>query len=137
MRGRIVPAVVAGAALVLAGCAARGTILDLNSHSTVARRMRLDRGRAMKIKDGGAIKLIPLRRLKSVMLDPMESRTFEQELYYEAKVELKDGTTFSSSGKTIDTESKTYVCVSDVLHARTQRGRVRIGLDRVSKIFFE
>lgn len=128
------------AAVVAACCggckALSGTVSDTVNEPIPLTTIRLASGMKLKVSQGGAIKLIPLKNIRRVTIHAYETVTLNRELYFLADVELRDGTVMASerSGWNV-----TFVCVNDVINGKADKDQtlVQIPLDKVTRIIFK
>jgi hypothetical protein len=126
-------AVVTMAALV-GGCGLTATVVDTAQRTTTLHKPELHSGQMLRIRQDGSLLQIALKQVRTVELFVDESMTFDRELYYQGRVELKSGALLDTDRSSSPAKIATYVCVSDVLVGKSGDGMVRIGLESIVKL---
>jgi hypothetical protein len=120
----------------LSGCSLSGVFVDTSSLQVTLKKIRLEKGKDLKVYYGGQVRYIPLESIRRMTIYQYESQTIERELYFLGAIELRDGTILAS-GKNTDKGGTTFICMGDVLLGNQGKTTVRLPLDKVSKLTFK
>lgn len=94
--------------------------------------MKLDEFPALKVFFGGAVSEIPLKSIKELVIDHSNMIQYEDELYYSARIVLKDGTTISPNQKSSNYLS--FISVQNTISGKRGYESFKIGLQDVERI---
>ncbi|MBN1578612.1 MAG: hypothetical protein JW913_18760 [Chitinispirillaceae bacterium] len=115
-------------------CALSGSIVDRGRFETKMTAMRLENREALKVYHGGSKRDIPLKLVNTIIIDPSNTITIDNELYFSADITLKDGTRIKSLEKDQTASTKVFLSVQDALVGKNDDGRFVIGLEDVSRL---
>ncbi len=131
---RALRAAVCLTALLFHGCAVTGSVTDRGGFETKVARLRLENGSRVKVHHGGATRMIPLRLINTITIDPLTTVSIENGLFFGADITLKDGTSLQSFDKDATDLTKTFISVQDAVIGKNDRDRIFIRLHDVSRI---
>ena len=121
---------------LVAGCAHTSSVIDRSETRTVFREISLDQYPFFKVLLGGALREIPIKDIRMVKIDPLESTVFEREIYYSAVIVLRDGSVLDQEGANVS-QGKCYISVNNKLIGKRRGEMFRIPLENVIQIKFE
>jgi hypothetical protein len=127
--------IVFGGLMSLTGCQAPGVVVNLEKFETHLNSMKLNDYPALKVYYGGALSEIPLKSIHEIDIDHSAVVQYEDELFFGARIVLKDGTAILSSQK--NSKSLPYVSIQNTLSGKRGNEKFTIGLQDVSKIEIE
>jgi len=131
----------AGSALAIfvLGCGGtKAVIIDAGSLQTSLSNVRLaNGGHRILVLEGESERRIPLKKIRWIKISPREVRNRNGHTFYLTEIELRDGAKLMSYRLKDGRRSQVFVCVEDVIMARTPNGTLRLDLSRVSKVTFE
>jgi hypothetical protein len=121
-------------AALLGGCGLTATVVDTAQRTTTVHKAQLHSGQKLRIRQDALSIELPLDEVRTIELFAEESMTFERELYYLGRVELKSGALLDTDRSSSTVKLATYVCVSDVLVGKVGAGVVRVGFESIVKL---
>jgi hypothetical protein len=121
-------------ALVVAGCALSGSVVDKGRFETSLTDMRLKNNPALVVFHGGSSRMIPLKFVNTCIVDPTRSLTYENKLYFGADITLKNGSRITSFDKDNTASTRVYLLVQDILIGKNDKECFIIRLEDVARI---
>ena len=118
----------------VSGCMLPGSVINHEQFETNLTSMKLAEYPAFKVYYGGSIREIPLRDVKTIVIDPSSMIQFENELYYGAEILLKDGSGIFSTEKDKTNRTKTFISIQNVLLGKRDREFFRINLGSIAQL---
>jgi hypothetical protein len=118
-------------ALVI-GCQPPGVVTNRQEFNMNLNSMKLDEFPALKVFFGGAVSEIPLKSIQELVIDHSNMIQYEDELYYSARIVLKDGTTISPNQKSSNYLS--FISVQNTISGKRGYESFKIGLQDVERI---
>ncbi|HEX2955242.1 MAG TPA: hypothetical protein VHO70_00315 [Chitinispirillaceae bacterium] len=117
---------------LLTGCQPPGVVVNLQKFETHLNSVKLCEYPSLKVYYGGALSEIPLKSIKELNIDHSLVVQYEDELYFGARIVLKDGTAIQPSQK----ESKLlpFVSIQNTISGKRGSEKFSIGLKDVSRI---
>ena len=125
---------------LLFGCAARTAVVtDQNETNTNLRDLKLEESPYLKIVMGGAIREIPLNDVLVLEIDPATSTVFERELYFSARLRLRESSTYLKllqvyREQTSSTPIPCFISIRNTLQGKHSSETYRIPLDKLVEI---
>jgi len=119
------------AALYISGCSVNGKVTDFSQIETSLNNMHLEENPCLKVYHGGAVREIPLKSISSVSIDPSNSKTIEDELFYSGEVVLVNGGRITPQN---DNKTTVFISVQNILTGKNNGQSFKIGLENVSRI---
>lgn len=113
------------------GCAVNGNITDFNRVSTYVKSLHLEKPGTLSVLDGGALRELKLKEIKSVRIQPDENKMYNKQLFSLAVIAFDNGATIGSFDQS---KNKAYVAVDTYLFGKANKSNYRIILSNVSKI---
>lgn len=120
--------------VILFGCTLTGSVVNRGLFKTVLTDMRLERGSGVKVYYGGSTRIIPLADILLMTLNPSLTATFNDELYFNADITLKDGTRIKSLEKDRSVQTEVFVCVHQELYGKRNREIYRTGFENITSL---
>ena len=115
-------------------CALSGSIVDRGRFETKLTAMRLQNHPTLKVYHGGSRRDIPLTQINTIIIDPSNMTTIDNELCFSADITLKDGSRIKSIENDQSTSNKVYLAVQDALVGRKDKDWFIIRLEDVARI---
>lgn len=120
-------------ALLLGGCSSNYTVVDLSGMTFNLKNVHMTGGDEFEVLDGEALRVIPMKRVAKIVLDPSKTYYRNNQLFYYAYLELLDGTKIKprqSGGET----TKSYVNIRNTITGMAPNGYVELPLENVNVI---
>jgi len=113
------------------GCSSKFIVVDESGMTFNLRKTRLKGDQYIEILDGEAVRMVPLKKILKLVLDPSTTHYKNNKLYYHASVELVDGTEIKPriSGQTT---TKSFVNIHNIIVGRGPSGEVTIPLQNIN-----
>jgi hypothetical protein len=124
-----------GGLILLTGCQPPGVVVNLQKFETHLNSIKLAEYPALKVYYGGALSEIPLKSIKELDIDHSIVTQYEDELYFGARIVLKDGTAILPSQK--NSKFLPFVSIQNSISGKRGDEKVTIGLKDVTKIEIE
>jgi len=115
-------------------CALSGSVVDLGRFETKLTDIRLKNDPMLKIYYGGSKREVPLKMINTIIIDPTNTITVENKLYFSADITLKDGTRIKSLDQDESKLTEAYLAVQNELVGKNVNDSFSIGLENVSRI---
>jgi len=115
----------------LAGCSSKFVIVDESGMTFNLRKTKLTGDQYIEILDGEAVRLVPLKKILKLVLDPTTTHFRDNKLYYHASIELTDGTEIKPRINGENT-TKSFVNIDNVIAGRGTSGKVTIPLQNIN-----
>ena len=117
-------------------CALSGVIVDRGRFETKLSDIRLQNHPMLKVYHGGSKRDIPLKLVNTIIIDPLNTITVDNELYFSADITLKDNTRLKSLDKDQTISTKVFLSVQNELVGKNEddRDRFVISLQDVSRL---
>ncbi|MFP4416624.1 MAG: hypothetical protein ACLFSB_05095 [Chitinispirillaceae bacterium] len=123
--------------MALAGCALKGTVVNISEQQTQIEHVHLKDRRSLIIYDGNGTLDIPLSAVQQVSVSAANSRVIGGDLFYPAQIIFqKNGTVLGGKPDEAYNDNRVYVCVADEICGERDGGSMCIPLDAISKIEF-
>ena len=119
------------AVAVISGCAVNGNITDFNRVTTFVKSLHFEKPGTLTVLDGGAVRELKLKTIKSVRIQPDDTKIYNKQLFSRAVIAVENGTTIGSFD---NSKNKAYVAVDAYLLGKANKSEYRIILSNVSKI---
>lgn len=120
---------------LLTGCQPPGVVVNLQKFETHLNSIKLSEYPALKVYYGGALSEIPLKSIHELDIDHSVVVQYEDELYFGARIVLKDGTAILPSQK--NSKNLPYVSIQNSIFGKRGNEKFQIGLKDVSRIEIE
>ncbi len=117
---------------LFAGCQPPGVVVNLQLFETHLNSVKLNEYPALKVYYGGALSEIPLKSIHELNIDHTMVIQYEDELYYGARIVLKDGTAILPSEK--NSNYQPFVSIQNSISGKRGSETFRIDLKDVSRI---
>jgi len=118
---------------LLVGCSSRFVIVDESGMTFNLEKTRLAKEKYIEILDGQAVRMVPLKKIRKLVLDPSKTHYKNSKLYYHASIELIDGTKIKPriNGSTT---TKSFVNIDNIIIGKGPSGSVTIPLQNINII---
>jgi hypothetical protein len=97
--------------------------------------VKLNENPSLKVYYGGALSEIPLKSIHELYIDHTMVIQYEDELYYGARIVLKDGTSILPSEK--NSKDQPFVSIQNSISGKRGKEKFKICLKDVSRIAIE
>lgn len=118
-----------------AGCQPPGVVVNLQMFETHLNSVKLNEHPSLKVYYGGALSEIPLKSIQEINIDHTMVIQYEDELYYGARIVLKDGTSILPSEK--NSKDQPFVSIQNSISGKRGNEKFKICLKDVSRIAIE
>jgi hypothetical protein len=118
--------------VLIYGCQPPGIVTNRQKFNTHLNSIKLNEFPALKVYYGGAICEIPLKSLQELVIDHSNVIQYDDELYFGAKIVLKNGMSIKSNQN--DSKFLPYVSVQNTIIGRHNSETFQIGLQDVARI---
>lgn len=133
-RGLIILGVAALLTGSMSGCGINAMVTDLGNLATYVEGIKLQKEENLKVLDGGAIRSVKLDAIENLTLYCNETRIVDRQLYYLVEIGLLDGSRIAPSAQPGGVNSRTFLCVDDVMTGKNKSGKYSIELNAVRRI---
>ncbi len=124
-----------GIALMCGGCSISGSITDRAHFEIVAQDMKLEDEQTLRIMHGTTVREVPLSGIADIEIMPEISTVVASELFYGARIVLKNEGALSSAQKNSDsTSERVYLSVNNTIRAKTKDATVLVPLDNIFRL---
>ncbi|OGS36056.1 MAG: hypothetical protein A2293_05985 [Elusimicrobia bacterium RIFOXYB2_FULL_49_7] len=125
-------------ALLTTGCSSslKAVITDVNGLQNELEKVSLVRGNRLDVREGPALRRIPLKKVNLVRIFAEETATFQDQLYYQVEVWFLDGSKIQSYAMPNGLASNSYVRIDNFLSGVNNRIPYRIPLKDIRQIRF-
>jgi hypothetical protein len=107
-------------------------VINRQDFETHLSSIKLTEYPTLKVYYGGTLSEIPLKEILEVTIDHSKMVQYEDELYYSAKIVLKDGASISPTQK--DSKVRPFISVQNSLTGKRGNEIYKIGLQDVGRI---
>ncbi|MFH1760505.1 MAG: hypothetical protein ABIA63_05325 [bacterium] len=117
--------------LLLLGCMKihiKAVVQDINGLETEIDKARLAKGNAFYVIDGMARRTIPIKEVDIIKFSSDVLKTINGEIYYQAQVELKDGTKIIPYQLPDGTRSPVFVNIENEIQGDYHSGKFSLDL---------
>lgn len=123
--------------ILIGGCAISGRVVSTGNFETALTDMQVENGNVIKVYYGGASRLIPLKEINTLIINPSEPLTIDNVLCYTAEISLKDGTRIQSTEKDRSLRTQVFVCAHHELVGKRNREHFRTGFENILRLIVE
>lgn len=133
-----IPFCMLAVSIFLGGCGGlKAVVIDSSSLQTPVFYFQLEKNdNRLVFLEGHSHRAVEVKKINWIKISPRDVKNLDGKTYYLSEAELKDGSKIMSYRLKDGRKSQAFVCVDDMIMAKTRSGPYRLKLSDATKITF-